>query len=381
MVTVSTVQNNLVNSTVPSALSSQNNNSAQNPNQLPVVPQKEVNHSLSYYKNDIHEDELVKKNTLGKRIKINIEKTLDIPLVHFPRGLGGAPDYTFFEFLQTAKFPYYIGGPILAALFYAGVKKDNFRSAGAAQKVAKHMALGVGLYYVGAALAKSIINNTVRLTRGIDLKQPYAHFVPSQSRKSGLFKKNVEFHTAFESADFTRTDLLYNKKGKTPEQINENYIEYGKKYGIKDDANNIDSTIKPLIKKTIVMARAWQYALTAFFVTLGVGMANQPAWDATSAEGFKKTISQGIFGKNVDFKERLHSAKVAAYDYILKPFGKSFTEFWKGHSKGSSIAGKSVILATAAATLTAISLLVTKTSAKDHKLETTGNNKIKEVQK
>ncbi len=381
MVTVSTVQNNLVNSTVPSALSSQNNNSAQNTNQLPVVPQKEVNHSLSYYKNDIHEDELVKKNTLGKRIKINIEKTLDIPLVHFPRGLGGAPDYTFFEFLQTAKFPYYIGGPILAALFYAGVKKDNFRSAGAAQKVAKHMALGVGLYYVGAALAKSIINNTVRLTRGIDLKQPYAHFVPSQSRKSGLFKKNVEFHTAFESADFTRTDLLYNKKGKTPEQINENYIEYGKKYGIKDDANNIDSTIKPLIKKTIVMARAWQYALTAFFVTLGVGMANQPAWDATSAEGFKKTITQGIFGKNVDFKERLHSAKVAAYDYILKPFGKSFTEFWKGHSKGSSIAGKSVILATAAATLTAISLLVTKTSAKDHKLETTGNNKIKEVQK
>ena len=381
MVTVSTVQNNLVNSTVPSALSSQNKNSAQNPNQLSVIPKKEVNHSLSYYKNDIHEDELVKKNTLGKRIKINIEKTLDIPLVHFPRGLGGAPDYTFFEFLQTAKFPYYIGGPILAALFYAGVKKDNFRSAGAAQKVAKHMALGVGLYYVGAALAKSIINNTVRLTRGVDLKQPYAHFVPSQSRKSGLFKKNVEFHTAFESADFTRTDLLYNKKGKTPEQINENYIEYGKKYGIKDDANNIDSTIKPLIKKTIVMARAWQYALTAFFVTLGVGMANQPAWDATSAEGFKKTISQGIFGKNVDFKERLHSAKVAAYDYILKPFGKSFMEFWKGHSKGSSIAGKSVILATAAATLTAISLLVTKTSAKDHKLETTGNNKIKEVQK
>ena len=129
------------------------------------------------------------------------------------------------------------------------------------------------------------------------------------------------------------------------------------------------------------MARAWQYALTAFFVTLGVGMANQPAWDATSSEGFKKTISQGIFGKNVDFKERLHSAKVAAYDYILKPFGKSFMEFWKGHSKGSSIAGKSVILATAAATLTAISLLMTKTSAKDHKLETTGNNKIKEVQK
>ena len=66
---------------------------------------------------------------------------------------------------------------------------------------------------------------------------------------------------------------------------------------------------------------------------------------------------------------------------MLKPFGQSFGQFWKGHSKGSSIAGKSVILASAAATLTAISLLLTKTSAKGHKLETTGNNNIKEVQK
>ncbi len=384
MVTVSTIQNNQANYAVSSgSLSALTNSSleqsfkAQNNKQQ----RNAENHSLSYYKNDIHKDELVKKNTLAKRIGINIEKTLDIPLIHFPRGLGGAPDYTFFEFLQTAKFPYYIGGPILAALFYAGVKKDNFRSAGAAQKVAKHMALGVGLYYVGAALAKSIINNTVKASRGVDLKQPYAKYISKSSKKSGAFQKDVEFHTAFESADFTRTDLLYNEKGRTPEEINENYIEYGKKYGIKGDANNIDSTIKPLIKKTIVMARAWQYALTAFFVTLGVGMANQPAWDKSSAEGFKKTVTEGIFGKGVAPKDRLHNAKVVVYDYMLKPFAKSFTEFWKGHSKGSSIAGKSVILATAAATLTAITLLLTKTSAKGHKLETTGNNNIKEGQK
>lgn len=382
MVTVSTIQNNQINSAVSSELMSAKPKSLTEQSiQLNKQRLKEENHSLSYYKNDIKEDELVKKNTLAKRIGINIEKTLDIPLIHFPRGLGGAPDYTFFEFLQTAKFPYYIGGPILAALFYAGVKKDNFRSAGAAQKVAKHMALGVGLYYVGAALAKSIINNTVKLSRGVDLKQPYAKAISTSTKKSGAFSKDVEFHTAFESADFTRTDLLYNKKGRTPEEINENYIEYGKKYGIKTDVNNIDSTIKPLIKKTIVMARAWQYALTAFFVTLGVGMANQPAWDKTSSEGFKKTVSQGIFGKNVGIKERLHNAKIVVYDYALKPFGKSFVEFWKGHSKGSSIAGKSVILATSAATLTAITLLLTQTSAKDHKLETTGNNKIKEGQK
>ena len=128
------------------------------------------------------------------------------------------------------------------------------------------------------------------------------------------------------------------------------------------------------------MARAWQYALTAFFVTLGVGMANQPAWDKSSSEGFKKTVKDGIFGKDTAIKDRLHNTKVAVYDYMLKPFGQSFMEFWKGHSRGSSIAGKSVILSTAAATLTAITLLVTKTSAKRHKLETTGNNNIKEGQ-
>ena len=385
MVTVSTIQNNQANYAVSSSsLSAQAKSSIEQSFQTPKKKkhrQDGDNHSLSYYKNDIHKNELVQKNTLAKRIGINIEKTLDIPLIHFPRGLGGAPDYTFFEFLQTAKFPYYIGGPILAALFYAGVKKDNFRSAGAAQKVAKHMALGVGLHYLGAAVAKSIINNTVKISRGVDIKQPYAHYISKSSKKSGAFQKDVEFHTAFESADFTRTDLLYKEEGKTPEEINERYIEYGKKYGIKDDANNIDSTIKPLIKKTIVMARAWQYALTAFFVTLGVGMANQPAWDKASSEGFKKTVKEGIFGKGVNVKDRLHNAKVVVYDYMLKPFGQSFAEFWKGHGKGSSIAGKSVILASAAATLTAITLLLTKTSAKGHKLETTGNNNIKEVQR
>ena len=384
MVTVSTIQNNQANHAVSSgSLSAQAKSSIEQSFQTPKKKKRVQNgddHSLSYYKNDIHKDELVQKNTLAKRIGINIEKTLDIPLIHFPRGLGGAQDYTFFEFLQTAKFPYYIGGPILAALFYAGVKKDNFRSAGAAQKVAKHMALGVGLYYVGAALAKSIINNTVKISRGVDLKQPYAKYISKSSKKSGAFEKEVEFHTAFESADFTRTDLLYNEKGRTPEEINKNYIEYGKKYGIKEDANNIDSTIKPLIKKTIVMARAWQYALTAFFVTLGVGMANQPAWDKSSSEGFKKTVKDGIFGKDTAIKDRLYNTKVAVYDYMLKPFGQSFMEFWKGHSRGSSIAGKSVILSTAAATLTAITLLVTKTSANRHKLETTGNNNIKEGQ-
>jgi hypothetical protein len=173
---------------------------------------------------------------------------------------------------------------------------------------------------------------------------------------------------------------LYNKKGKTPEAINEEYIRIGKKFGVQGDANDIDSTVKPLIKKTIIMARAWQYALTAFFVTLGIGMANQKAWEKSSLEGFTRTVTQGVFGKNVKPLERVHNLKVVLYDYMLKPFKDSFGEFWKGHSKASSIAGKSVILATSLATMTAISMLLGKTSASKHNIENTGNNKYKEAE-
>lgn len=332
-------------------------------------------------KNERPKQDCLIENTFSNRMRINWDKTTAIPFVHFPRGLGGAPDYTFFEFLQTAKFPFYVGGPILAALFYAGVKKDNMAAGNAAKNVAKHMALGVGLYYLGAAVAKSIINRTVKAARGIDLNQPYAKAISTSTNDTGVFQKDVEYHKVYESADFTRWDLLYNKEGKTPEEINKNYAKIAKKYGIKEDANDVDSTVKPLIKKTIIMARAWQYALTAFFVTLGIGMANQPAWEQGSLEGFKKTVSQGIFGKGQKMKNRLDSAKVMVYDYMLKPFGKSFGEFWRGHSKASSIAGKSVITATALATLTAITLLLGKTTGRRHKFENSGNNRHQEVQK
>ncbi len=372
MVTVSNITNNMlnipINSITPPAATTEKSYVNQNfhamDNSHNVVDNRE-------YK----KDEII-PNTFKNRMKINLSKTLDIPLIHFPRGLAGAPDYTFYEFLQTAKFPYYLGGPILAALFYAGVKKDNFKSARAAQGVAKHIALGVGLYYLGAALAKSLINHTVKFTRGIDLRHPYVKAVSTSTSKTGDFKKDVEYRTLYESSEFTRTDLIYDHDVKKS-QIDTEKI--ARKYGVKGDVNDADQTVKPLIKKTIIMARAWQYALTAFFVTLGIGMANQKAWDKMSSEGFKKTISKGIFGRKISLKNRLHNAKLVVNDYMLKPFGESFKQFWHGYNKASSIVGKSVIVSTAAATLLAISLITAKTSAKGHKIESSGANRQNEV--
>ena len=72
------------------------------------------------------------------------------------------------------------------------------------------------------------------------------------------------------------------------------------------------------------MARAWQYALTACYVALGIGLANQNPWNKESLAGFKRTVKDGIFGKGYDIKDRLHNAKIAVYDYEQKPLGRSF---------------------------------------------------------
>ena len=325
-------------------------------------------------------DEIVGKNPVS-RFLVNTEKTANIPLVHFPRGLGGAPDYTFFEFLQTAKFPYYVGGPILAALFYAGIKFDAFKSAKPAKKIAKHMALGVGFYYAGAMLAKSLINTTLKLSRGIDLNQPYRKVIPTSTNQTGAFQKDIEYHNLFESIDFTRWDLLY-KNGKNTQEINQNYNKLAKKYGLKDsNPNDADSTLKPLIRKTIAMGRAWQYALTACFVTLGIGMANQKAWETDNYTGFRNQIKEGIFGKDIPEDLRLQNTKNLLNNYIWTPVKESFKQFWQGQNKMTSIAGKTTIITTVAALVLANYLILTKTSARNHKTERTTGNKPQEGNK
>lgn len=370
---------NIVNNNVAKPINTGKTNSETNSKSYVSQTLQSPNTKSKKEQNKNYKEDTIVSNGFLNKMKINVEKTADIPFVHFPRGLGGAPDFTFFEFLQTAKFPYYVGGPILAALFYAGVKKDNLKSAQAAKHVAKRMAVGVALYYVGAMVAKSIINTTTKVLRGVDLNQPYVKAISTDTNNTGAFKKSKEYHKLFESIDFTRTDMLY-RKGKTPDEINATYKRYGKKYGVKDDTNDVDSTVKPLLKKTIVMARAWQYALTAFYVTLGIGMANQSAWNVDGGYGFKDTVKD-IFAHNKPMKERLHNAKIAAYDYVLKPFGQSFKEFWHGQNKTTSIVGKSVILSTLAATVLGISLIATKTSAKNQRIvkqENPKNNEVKQ---
>ena len=329
----------------------------------------EVSFKKKKSKQPVKEEDKILPNDIFSKTKYNLKKTKDIALTHFPRGLYGAPDYTFFEYLQTAKFPYYVGGPVLAALFYAGVKYDNQIAGNAAKKVAKHMALGVGLYYVAAALAKGIINTTVQLARGMDLNHPYQRVISKNPGYSGIFQKGFEIQKVFGSNEFTRWDVLYKKDGETLAEINERYTDMAKKFKIKAETEDPDGTLKHLIKKTIIMAKAWQYALTALFVPIGIGIANQKAWDEENLQEFKGLLKNGIFNKKLSTKTKLENIKTALKDYIFSPFIKSIQQFWSGNSKASSIIGKTSISLAALGTLTAIGLLLTKTTAKNYKIE------------
>ena len=325
---------------------------------------------------NLHKVDKILPNDVFSKFKYNLNKTVNIPLVHFPRGLLGAQDYTFFEFLQTAKFPYYVGGPVLAALFYAGVKHDKIVSGKAAKNVAKHMALGVGLYYVAAMLAKGIINANVRINRGLDLNHPYQKAIPATSSSTGVLKKQIENHGVYESCEFTRWDVIY-EKGDTPEQINKRYNKMGKKYGIKKDTDDADGTLKHLIKKTIIMSRAWKYALTALFVPIGIGIANQKAWEVENPAGFKNLIKNGIFGKGLKLAARKENLKTLIKDYATTPFKESCKQFWRGNNKTTSILGKSFIITAAAATILANILILAKTSARNYKISDDPGNKIR----
>lgn len=289
--------------------------------------------------------------------------------IYAVRGMKGAPDATFHEYLQIGRIPYYIGGPVLAALFNAGANNFNFQNKLAAKKTTKHIAVGVALYYLGSALAKTVINTPVKLFRGVDLNRPYRDVIDSETESSsGILTKKKEYHKVYESIDFTRWDLLLNHDDKN-KPINANYDKLAKKYGMDENLNDSDSALKPYIKKTIIMSRAWQYALTALFVTLGIGVAKQEAWGNVLKGSLRNGIKEVALPKSkLNLHQRLVRAKEMLNDNLMNPIEESFKGLWKGNAKPhSKVIGKALILGTALATVIANVKILSATSARNEK--------------
>lgn len=323
------------------------------------------------------EDEILASDFLSKqKYKIHAANTLPTYVL---KGLKGDPSSNFYEFMQICKIPYFIGGPVLAALFNAGANNINYQSKSFANAATKKIAVGVGLYYMAVALAKLAIDVPVKYFRGVDLNLPYKKIVESKSPDSsiGYLKKTKEYHKVFESIDFTRWQLLHNHEDAS-KPVNYRYDKMAKKFGFEEPLNDSDSALRPYISKTIIMARAWKYILTVPFVALGLGLAKQNDWGKSFTN--VKAAVKDIFStqklpeldRALNIKERTIRAKDLFKDNLYKPLKGSINHLWMGkdeiggkpHGKYAGAIGKTVILAAIFTPIFANYMILKKTSAK-----------------
>lgn len=307
-------------------------------------------------------DELL-PNDIKTKFRLKVVQASQLP-EYAIRGLKGDPDANFFEFLQLAKVPYYVGGPILAWCFAAGGK--------AAKPVFRQKATGVALYYLAAVLASKAVNTPIRLLRGVDLDQNYRKITRLRTQTpDGLSPMRREYHKVYESVDFTYHDLL--KAGEVTSAnkhrtVNRNFDKVAKKMGIKEDLNDSDTAVKPVIRKLIIMSRAWQYALTLPFTAVAIGISAQDHW-----KGLGERLVHDLKNKKPDsltMKNIINSAKGIGNTLkmqILPPLKSSIKDFWKGTGTTgiSKVFGKAAIIGSIAGVLYANLAILRATSLKD----------------
>ena len=234
-------------------------------------------------------DKLLDLSPLQK-LKLGVKGTVvDLPKSVLA-GLKGDSSYSFTDFLNVAKIPYYVGGAVLALSFRAGRDKVNF----------VRQAIGVGLYYLGVMGANKAIDKIYKRTSGIDLGQRY------QKADGGKIEK------VFASSDFPRLDLL------SPEQ----YAAIQKKLGIPDNVADPKAETNAQIKQVISTSRADKLILGNVLAALGAGyLARSNGWARIlGKQGTLKNIWRDPLGGSVANKL---ANTVTAIGGIL---GKGFKE-------------------------------------------------------
>lgn len=230
-----------------------------------------------------------------QRLSLGVKKVcVDIPksVVH---GLQGDRNVSFYDFLQMAAVPYYLGGAMLYNCFRAGGDVLT----------AKKQGVGVVLYYLGMGLGNNFVDSFVKHKYGVDLNLSY---------------KNLDgkVHKVFESVDFTRWDLLTQK----------DWDEMGDKLGIPRDVVDRDTAVKAEVGKILVKARAWKLTLGATFAGIGAGfLARSNAWEKL----FKnidtlKTSFKGIFNKTGSAGNFLNTLWSVVKSEVIQPLGSALKE-------------------------------------------------------
>ena len=250
--------------------------------------------------------------------------------VYPAKGFAGDKNSNFYEFLTMGMFPYLMGSLTFIALFNGASKFFEQRSALKAREVGYCFAMGVIFYGLAKELSKKLISIPVAMKTGIDMDMPYRKVVNLIPRSpNGAISKNksqagkvgkedntaFEYHKAFESVDFPRTDLLY-KRGK--KHRNDYYDMIAEKNGFGTNLNDSDQEVKPFIKEVVVKARTAQNISQYLWAAVGVGLGAQEPW--------KDLASLRTRTANMNFGQ-----KIMAY---ARTFGNSFKESCKSFFNG-----------------------------------------------
>lgn len=293
-------------------------------------------------------EDMMLEPTFTNKVSSDLKTIKRLP-GYVKRGMQGDPDANFYEFMQITKIPYYIGGPGLVAMILAGKNMFDIRANKAAEFNGKGMALGCALYYVATSLAQKCIDIPVKAFRGVDLNTPYVDSVATSAKTpDGISPNKIEQHKVFESADFARWDLLYNKDAKTPEDINARYNKIAHSMNASTDkTNDADNEVKPVIVSLIKQSRAWKYIASGFAVMIGVGLGNQKVMKDEFCTGMFSNFRQKMANlpksiRNASIKNIAGTVNMK----VLKPVGKSIVALWKGNeaSMMSKVAGKMAII-------------------------------------
>lgn len=308
---------------------------------------------------EIHEaSDCIVENTFKNRAKISADKITNAFTIYPAKGIKGDKNSNFYEFLTMGTVPYILGSVSLMSIA-AIAKHYDKHGAKQASKYCNAFALGVLAYGVLKNVSKNLIKKPVKWITGIDVDLPYKKIVRDlPSTSDGKVNANIEYHKVFESADFTRTDLLYDydKYGKK----RGSYYDYiAQKNGLGSNLNAPDQLAKPFIHKVVVKERLAETWSSYAWAILGVGLCMQ---DATkeffglkpTSKGIQKMAPSNIFGK----AKRLGSTIV-----------ESFKEM---HSKK---AGKALIYTAIASTILGNIISLTNNKPKKSKNEVNLNNK------
>ena len=306
--------------------------------------------------NNKEENKLLPTDPLNK-IKVNIIQATQLPGYAY-RGLKGDPDSNFHEFLSLGKVAYYTGGPVLLAMFAAGINPISPVSLANAKGKVKVVGVGIALYYIAIALKNVTVDLPIKLLRGIDLNQKAEVVVPTKIKGA---KDNsppkIEYRDAFISPDWARFDLMYrddDKAMKNPRLINERFDKIARKMGMSEDLVDSDNATIPSIKKIIIQSRAWKYALAVPAAILALGLSSQKnsktatyIWE-TIGNNLKQDLKKIFSPKSGNsLRGRLTLAKYVLKDNLFNPLKDSCIEFWKGSGEGlCKHFGKATILGT-----------------------------------